>query len=74
MSPLALIGARLFGGRAAVLQHDSAKSAGPCGSPPPPPQARLLRSRCWYFLSGLTCTEENFPVKGMRSRLRRNWD
>jgi S-formylglutathione hydrolase len=53
-----------FGGAQQFFEHQSAETRGPMKFAAfVPPQARLGRVPVLYFLSGLTCTEENFPVK-----------
>jgi S-formylglutathione hydrolase len=66
MSPLALISEHAcFGGVQRFYKHDSREIRGPMRFAAfLPPQARLTKVPVLYFLSGLTCTEENFPVKG----------
>jgi S-formylglutathione hydrolase len=66
MSPLALISEHpCFGGVQRFYKHDSREVRGPMKfAAYLPPQARLAKVPVLYFLSGLTCTEENFPVKG----------
>jgi S-formylglutathione hydrolase len=66
MSPLALISEHAcFSGVQRFYKHDSREIRGPMRFAAfLPPQARLTKVPVLYFLSGLTCTEENFPVKG----------
>jgi S-formylglutathione hydrolase len=66
MSPLALISEHpCFGGVQRFYRHESREVRGPMKfAAYLPPQARLAKVPVLYFLSGLTCTEENFPVKG----------
>ncbi|HWX27037.1 MAG TPA: alpha/beta hydrolase-fold protein, partial [Steroidobacteraceae bacterium] len=66
MSPLALISEHpCFGGVQRFYKHDSREVRGPMKfAAYLPPQARVEKVPVLYFLSGLTCTEENFPVKG----------
>ena len=53
-----------FGGVQQFFEHESAEVRGPMKFAAfVPPQARTGRVPVLYFLSGLTCTEENFPVK-----------
>jgi S-formylglutathione hydrolase len=53
-----------FGGVQRFYQHDSKETRGPMKfSAYLPPQARLARVPVLYFLAGLTCTDENFPLK-----------
>lgn len=53
-----------FGGVQRFYKHDSRETRGPMKfSVYLPPQARTGKVPVLYFLSGLTCTEENFPVK-----------
>ena len=53
-----------FGGVQRFYKHDSREIRGPMRfSVYLPPQARAGKVPVLYFLSGLTCTEENFPVK-----------
>lgn len=61
---------RCFGGVQGVYRHDSAELG--CGmrfSVFMPPQAALRRVPVLYWLSGLTCTEENFTVKAGAQRV-----
>lgn len=60
---------RHFGGTTGFYRHDSSA----CNAPMrfavyAPPQARAGRVPVLYFLSGLTCTEENFMVKAGAQR------
>ena len=66
MSPLALISEHpCFGGVQRFYKHDSREIRGPMKfAAYLPTQARTEKVPVLYFLSGLTCTEENFPVKG----------
>lgn len=61
---------RCFGGVQGVYRHDSAETGTPMRVsvfvPPARPAARLP---VVYWLSGLTCTEENFTVKAGAQRL-----
>jgi S-formylglutathione hydrolase len=53
-----------FGGVQRFYRHASTETRGPMKFGVfVPPQAREGRVPVLYFLSGLTCTEENFPVK-----------
>jgi S-formylglutathione hydrolase len=53
-----------FGGVQRFYQHDSQETRGPMKfSAYLPPQARLGKVPVLYFLAGLTCTDENFPLK-----------
>src|SRR5450631_29133 len=53
-----------FGGVQRFYQHDSVEVSGPMKfSVYLPPQARTARVPALYFLAGLTCTDENFPLK-----------
>jgi S-formylglutathione hydrolase len=53
-----------FGGVQRFYQHDSRETRGPMKfSAYLPPQARLGKVPVLYFLAGLTCTDENFPLK-----------
>ena len=53
-----------FGGVQRFYRHQSAEVRGPMKfGVYLPPQARAGRVPVLYFLSGLTCTEENFPIK-----------
>jgi S-formylglutathione hydrolase len=59
-----------FGGTQRFLAHDSLE----CGtemrfSVYEPPQARESRVPVLYYLAGLTCTEETFPIKAGAQRL-----
>ena len=62
-----------FGGRQQVWRHDSAATGTPMRfsiflPPPPPPPGRGLAPVLWW-LSGLTCTEENFTTKAGAQRV-----
>jgi S-formylglutathione hydrolase len=63
-------GQRCFGGEQSVYLHDSreARSAMRFGVFLPP-QARAGRVPVLYWLSGLTCTQENFSVKAGAQRV-----
>ena len=53
-----------FGGVQRFYQHDSTETRGPMKfSAYLPPQARHGKVPVLYFLAGLTCTDENFPLK-----------
>jgi S-formylglutathione hydrolase len=53
-----------FGGVQRFYQHDSKETRGPMKfSVYFPPQARERKVPVLYFLAGLTCTDENFPLK-----------
>jgi S-formylglutathione hydrolase len=53
-----------YGGVQRFYQHDSSETAGPMKfSVYFPPQARERKVPALYFLAGLTCTDENFPLK-----------
>jgi S-formylglutathione hydrolase len=53
-----------FGGVQRFYQHDSLETRGPMNfSAYLPPQARHGKVPVLYFLAGLTCTDENFPLK-----------
>jgi S-formylglutathione hydrolase len=54
-----------FGGVQRFYRHDSREVRGPMKfAAYLPPQARAGAVPVLYFLSGLTCTEETFPIKG----------
>jgi S-formylglutathione hydrolase len=61
---------RAFGGRQLFLEHDSAACAGPMRFAVylPPAASEARRVPALYFLSGLTCNEEIFPVKAGAQR------
>ena len=65
MSPLALLSEHgCYGGVQRFYKHDSREIRGSMKfSAYLPPQARNGRVPVVYFLSGLTCTEETFPIK-----------
>ena len=65
MSTLALVSEHgCFGGVQRFYKHDSREIRGPMKfSAFLPPQARNGKVPVLYYLSGLTCTEETFPVK-----------
>ncbi len=53
-----------FGGLQRFYQHESEDTRGPMKfSVYFPPQARERKVPVLYFLAGLTCTDENFPLK-----------
>ena len=53
-----------FGGMQRFYKHDSREIRGPMKfSAYLPPQARAGKVPVLYYLSGLTCTEETFPIK-----------
>jgi S-formylglutathione hydrolase len=53
-----------FGGTQRFYKHDSREIRGPMKfSAYLPPQARTGKVPVLYYLSGLTCTEETFPIK-----------
>lgn len=59
-----------FGGVQRFYQHDSAQVRGPMKfAAYLPPQAQAGPVPVLYYLSGLTCTEETFPVKGHAQQL-----
>ena len=66
MSALTLISEHAcFGGVQRFYKHDSREVRGPMKfSAYLPPQARAGKVPVLYYLSGLTCTEETFPIKG----------
>jgi S-formylglutathione hydrolase len=65
MSALTLISEHgCFGGVQRFYKHDSREVRGPMKfSAYLPPQARAGKVPVLYYLSGLTCTEETFPIK-----------
>ena len=65
MSALTLISEHgCFGGVQRFYKHDSREIRGPMKfSAYLPPQARAGKVPVLYYLSGLTCTEETFPIK-----------
>ena len=65
MSALTLISEHAcFGGVQRFYKHDSREVRGPMKfSAYLPPQARAGKVPVLYYLSGLTCTEETFPIK-----------
>jgi S-formylglutathione hydrolase len=66
MSALSLISEHAcYGGVQRFYEHPSSETRGPMKfAAYLPPQARERKVPVLYFLSGLTCTEENFPIKG----------
>ena len=53
-----------FGGRQQFYKHDSRETCGPMRfSVFQPPQAKAGKVPVLYYLAGLTCTEETFPIK-----------
>jgi S-formylglutathione hydrolase len=61
---------RSFGGVQGTYAHDSAETRCPMRfGVYLPPQAAMGRVRVLYWLSGLTCTEENFIVKAGAQRV-----
>jgi len=59
-----------FGGRQMFFGHDSQQTRGPMKfAAYLPPQAGSRKVPVLYFLSGLTCTEETFPIKGHAQQL-----
>ena len=61
---------RCFGGRQRILRHGSEATGTPMQlSVFLPPAAESRRVPVLYFLSGLTCTEENFMVKSGAQRI-----
>ncbi len=53
-----------FGGMQQFYKHDSRETRGPMKfSVYLPPQSRAGRVPVLYYLAGLTCTEETFPIK-----------
>jgi S-formylglutathione hydrolase len=65
MSALTLISEHgCFGGVQRFYKHDSRETRGPMKfSAYLPPQARAGKVPVLYYLAGLTCTEETFPIK-----------
>ena len=65
MSALTLISEHgCFGGVQRFYKHDSREVRGPMKfSVYLPPQAKSGKLPVLYYLSGLTCTEETFPIK-----------
>ncbi len=61
---------RSFGGVQGFYRHQSTACNGPMRfSVYTPPQATLGKVPVVYYLSGLTCTEENFTIKGGAQRI-----
>ena len=61
---------RSFGGVQGFYRHASTACNGPMRfSVYQPPQAKLGKVPAVYYLSGLTCTEENFTIKGGAQRI-----
>jgi S-formylglutathione hydrolase len=59
-----------FGGVQRLLAHDSRECAAEMRfSVYEPPQARARRVPVLYYLAGLTCSEETFPIKAGAQRL-----
>jgi S-formylglutathione hydrolase len=59
-----------WGGTQRFFEHDSSECAGPMRfAVYEPPQARDGRVPVLYYLAGLTCTEETFPIKAGAQRL-----
>jgi S-formylglutathione hydrolase len=59
-----------FGGVQRIVRHDSRECSGPMRvAVYEPPQARERRVPVLYYLAGLTCTEETFPIKAGAQRL-----
>lgn len=59
-----------FGGVQGFYEHDSAACAGPMRfAVYLPPQATRARVPAVYYLAGLTCTEETFPMKAGAQRV-----
>jgi S-formylglutathione hydrolase len=53
-----------FGGKQQFYKHDSRETRGPMRfSVYQPPQVKTGRVPVLYYLAGLTCTEETFPIK-----------
>ena len=53
-----------FGGKQQFYKHDSRETRGPMKfSVYQPPQVKGGRVPVLYYLAGLTCTEETFPIK-----------
>lgn len=69
-SPRVLAEHACYGGVQRFYQHDSLETRGPMKFAAfLPPQARQGRVPVLYYLSGLTCTEETFPIKGHAQQL-----
>jgi S-formylglutathione hydrolase len=61
---------RCFGGAQRFYKHDSRETRGPMKfSAYLPPQSRPGRVPVLYYLAGLTCTEETFPIKAHAQQL-----
>jgi S-formylglutathione hydrolase len=61
---------RCFGGVQRYYKHESRENRGPMKfSAYLPPKARQGKVPVLYFLSGLTCTEETFAIKGHAQQL-----
>jgi len=59
-----------WGGTQRFFQHDSSECAGPMRfAVYEPPQAKAGPVPVLYYLAGLTCTEETFPIKAGAQRL-----
>jgi S-formylglutathione hydrolase len=59
-----------FGGVQRFYKHDSSETRGPMKfSAYLPPKARSEKVPVLYYLSGLTCTEETFPIKAHAQKL-----
>jgi S-formylglutathione hydrolase len=59
-----------FGGLQGYYRHDSSACRGPMRfSVYQPPQAKVGPVPVVYYLSGLTCTEDNFTIKGGAQRI-----
>jgi S-formylglutathione hydrolase len=59
-----------WGGAQRFFQHDSSECAGPMRfAVYEPPQAKAGPVPVLYYLAGLTCTEETFPIKAGAQRL-----
>lgn len=59
-----------FGGVQGYYRHQSAACNGPMRfSVYQPPQAKIGKVPVVYYLSGLTCTEDNFTIKGGAQRI-----
>jgi S-formylglutathione hydrolase len=75
MSALELIAEHAcYGGVQRFYRHPSAETGGPMKfSVFLPPQAKARAVPVLYFLSGLTCTEETFPIKSHAQALAAEW-
>ncbi len=59
-----------YGGVQQFFQHESRETRGPMKfSAYLPPQSRTARVPVLYYLAGLTCTEETFPIKAHAQQL-----